>query len=53
MRGLAGILQNPAVWRGDACPRMPQAGLPSGFADLDTELPADGWPTAKLLEQMK
>ena len=52
MKGLAGILQNPAVWRGDARARMPQAGLPSGFADLDAELPAGGWPTGMLTEML-
>lgn len=47
---LSDILQNPAVWRGNALPRLPQPGLSSGFAKLDAELPGGGWPAGMLTE---
>lgn len=40
----------PRLWRGD---RMPAAGmhaLPTGFAELDRELPGGGWPTGAIVE---
>ena len=40
----------PRLWRGD---RMPAAGprtLPTGFAELDRELPGGGWPLGAIVE---
>lgn len=44
------LLQNPAVWRGNAVAGLPAPGLPSGFARLDAELPGGGWPAGMLTE---
>jgi hypothetical protein len=45
------LLQSiPRLWRGD---RMPAAGLralPTGFAELDRELPGGGWPLGAIVE---
>jgi hypothetical protein len=46
---LAGVLANPAIWRGDDCAPEP-AALPSGHAALDAVLPGGGWPAAALTE---
>ena len=46
---LAELLHNPLVWRGDQL--APTAGVvPSGFSDLDRELPGGGWPQGSLTE---
>lgn len=46
---LAELLRNPLVWRGDQL--APTAGVvPSGFSDLDRELPGGGWPQGSLTE---
>jgi hypothetical protein len=46
---LAELLHNPLVWRGDQL--APTAGVvPSGFPDLDRELPGGGWPQGSLTE---
>jgi hypothetical protein len=44
------LLQHPGIWRGD---RLAQTGLdavPTGFAELDAELPGGGWPRGALTE---
>jgi hypothetical protein len=40
------------VWRADELPADDAAGpaLPSGFAELDRELPGHGWPQGQLIE---
>jgi len=51
---LAELLQNPALnlalWRGDALAPSLRPGVPSGFAELDAELPGGGWPVGVLSE---
>ncbi|MGB5336092.1 MAG: translesion DNA synthesis-associated protein ImuA [Woeseiaceae bacterium] len=43
------LLENPRVWRGrNQTPQ--QAGLPSGYPELDRHLPGGGWPTGALTE---
>ena len=47
---LDAVLQHPGIWRGD---RLAQAGvdaLPTGFAELDEQLPGGGWPRGALTE---
>jgi len=44
------ILERPDVWRGDALARAALPGVPTGFADLDRELPGGGWPRGGLTE---
>jgi cell division inhibitor SulA len=46
---LTALLHNPLVWRGDHLARTADA-VPSGFADLDRELPGGGWPKGSLIE---
>jgi len=46
---LTALLHNPLVWRGDNLARV-AAAVPSGFADLDQELPGGGWPRGGLTE---
>ncbi len=41
---------HPAVWRAHQLGRVQQAVLPSGFAELDAQLPGGGWPTGALTE---
>lgn len=38
------------VWRADALDAGAAAGLPSGFAALDAQLPGGGWPVGTLTE---
>lgn len=38
------------VWQADRLARSAAAGLPSGFAALDAELPGGGWPRGALIE---
>ncbi|MHB8624396.1 MAG: translesion DNA synthesis-associated protein ImuA [Sulfuricaulis sp.] len=45
---LEDLLQRADLWRGGTAP--PVAGLPSGFAPLDAQLPGAGWPTGALVE---
>ncbi len=47
---LASVLQNPAIWRGDGQARVILPSIPSGFAELDRELPGGGWPRAVVAE---
>ncbi len=47
---LDALLQHPGIWRGD---RLAEAGadvLPTGFAELDEQLPGGGWPQGALTE---
>ena len=47
---LAEVLARGDVWRGDTLASLPAATLPSGHAELDTELPGGGWPRGNLVE---
>lgn len=49
MAALEEILQRHPVWRGGACARLSTA-LPSGYGELDRELPGGGWPSGGLTE---
>ena len=50
MTGLAAVLSHPAIWRGNQLGTVAAPSVPSGFADLDVELPGGGWPTGALTE---
>ncbi|MGH8664972.1 MAG: translesion DNA synthesis-associated protein ImuA [Burkholderiales bacterium] len=44
------LLRHPAIWRvGDVQPAA-RAGIPTGYAVLDRELPEAGWPAGALTE---
>ena len=43
------LLKNPRVWRGRDQAGQ-QAGLASGYPELDRHLPGGGWPSASLTE---
>ena len=45
---LARLLEHPAIWRGRSTAQP--AGLSTGFAALDEQLPGHGWPRAGLIE---
>lgn len=47
---LQSVLLRSDVWRGDRFARSGEAGVASGFAALDAELPDGGWPRAGLTE---
>jgi hypothetical protein len=47
---LADVLDRHDVWRGDALSRGNVRGIPSGFPQLDAELPGGGWPAGALTE---
>jgi len=38
------------VWRGAEIGRQPSAVVPTGWAQLDRELPGGGWPTRAITE---
>jgi hypothetical protein len=44
------VLQNPAIWRGDQYAKVAVESIPTGFGELDTQLPGGGWPRAALTE---
>lgn len=46
---LDAILNHPAVWRGSEYARV-TPGVPTGFAELDAQLPGSGWPTGAITE---
>lgn len=46
---LDAILNHPAVWRGSEYSRV-ASGIPTGFAELDAQLPGSGWPTGAITE---
>ncbi len=50
MNALAAVLAHSAIWRGNHLSRVTNASVPTGFAELDAELPGGGWPTAALTE---
>jgi hypothetical protein len=50
MNALASLLSHPAIWRGGELGRVATPSVPSGYAELDAELPGGGWPTAALTE---
>jgi len=50
MSSLALVLQHPAIWRGDQYAKVAVASVPTGFAELDAQLPGGGWPRAALTE---
>lgn len=47
---LQALLQNPAVWRGNEQARVQLPSIPTGFAELDRELPGGGWPRGVVTE---
>jgi len=49
-QALAQILERPDVWRGDGLASAPLPGVPTGFAELDAQLPGGGWPRGGLIE---
>jgi len=44
------VLSNPAIWRGDQYAKVAVESIPTGFAELDAQLPGGGWPRAALTE---
>jgi hypothetical protein len=50
MGSLSAVLARPDVRRGDAFAALPTPTFPSGFAELDRELPGGGWPRGALTE---
>lgn len=47
---LTTLLQRPDLWRGNALAQAAQAGVASGFVELDAALPGGGWPRGALTE---
>jgi len=47
---LEALLQHPGIWRGNELSHVALPGIPSGFAELDCELPGGGWPRGALTE---
>ena len=46
---LAAVLAHPAIWRGSECAAV-QAGVPTGFPEVDAVLPGRGWPVGAVTE---
>lgn len=44
------VLQHPGIWRGDQLAHMGEDTLPTGFAELNEQLPGGGWPRGALTE---
>ncbi len=44
------VLKHPGIWRGDQLAQMSEDTLPTGFAELDEQLPGGGWPRGSLTE---
>jgi cell division inhibitor SulA/protein ImuA len=44
------LLQNPAIWRGGEQARVALPSIPTGFSELDRELPGEGWPRGVVSE---
>jgi len=44
------VLQHPGIWRGDRLAQAETDALPTGFAELDEQLPGGGWPRGALTE---
>ena len=47
---LHSLLQNPAIWRGGEQARVALPSIPTGFSELDGELPGGGWPRGVISE---
>ena len=47
---LAALLDRSDIWRGGAPSRTGLPAIPSGFPELDAELPGGGWPVGALTE---
>ncbi len=47
---LADVLARGDVWRGDSLASLPETAIPSGYAELDAELPGGGWSRGGLTE---
>jgi len=47
---LAPLLARPDIRRGGALAQVASASVPTGFPQLDAELPGGGWPTGSLIE---
>ncbi|MEO8164585.1 MAG: translesion DNA synthesis-associated protein ImuA [Betaproteobacteria bacterium] len=43
-------MQHPAIWRGDDQARVALPSIPTGFSELDRELPGRGWPRGVVSE---
>jgi hypothetical protein len=44
------LLQHPGIWRGGQLAQADVEVLPTGFAELDEQLPGGGWPRGALTE---
>jgi len=44
------LLAHPALWRGSELARSAVPGVPTGFPQLNAELPGNGWPLGNLTE---
>jgi hypothetical protein len=44
------VLRNPAIWRGDQYAKVAVESIPTGFEELDAQLPGGGWPRAAITE---
>jgi hypothetical protein len=44
------VLQHPGIWRGDQLAQSDKETLPTGFAELDEQLPGGGWARGALTE---
>lgn len=49
-RPLEFLLQHPGIWRGDRISTVALPSIPTGFYDLDAQLPGGGWPRGALTE---
>ena len=49
MPAVSNPLNHPALWRGSEYARV-SPGVPTGFAELDAQLPGAGWPTGAITE---
>ena len=47
---LDSVLRHPGIWRGGQCAQTAGGAVPTGFADLDKQLPGGGWPRGALTE---
>ncbi|MEO8159362.1 MAG: translesion DNA synthesis-associated protein ImuA [Betaproteobacteria bacterium] len=50
IKSIQSLLQNPAIWRGNEQARVALPSIPTGFVDLDRELPGGGWPRGMVSE---
>lgn len=47
---LDALLQHPGIWRGDRLAQVEAGALPTGYPELDEQLPGGGWPRGALTE---